>query len=42
MSIASSDAKHDAPLARLNAADLAALMQSKDATIQTLEGRVAA
>jgi transposase len=42
MSIASSDAKYDAGLTRQNAADLALLMQSKDATIQTLEGRVAA
>jgi transposase len=42
MSIASSNAKHDAPFTSLNAAQLAMLMQSKDATIQTLEGRVAA
>src|SRR3970040_1660113 len=42
MSIAWKWVKHDAALMSLNTTELAALMQSKDATIQTLEGRVAA
>jgi transposase len=41
MSIASSQAPQGTSLASLTPTELAALMQSKDATIQTLEGRVA-
>src|SRR5882672_10985106 len=42
MSIASNHVKKDVALTSLNTPEFAALMQSKDATIQTLEGRVVA
>jgi transposase len=42
MSIAPNGAEHDAALRSLSATELATLLQSKDATIETLEGRVAA